>query len=544
MVQPFQLPDNYVPTYNYDWSGANVPAGATPYDQFDFSSYLQSRPDVATNVGYTGRGQYGPDYNLTPYDTIYAHYLGRDARDPSISVNDPGTYGSFSIPEDQIQSRRDAIARQTAIAPYLNEQGVIDPSLLGGQYTDASTIPPEVLAKRKEIRDKGFLGEWGSGRAQDFLANNYTGAVDVYGRPTIKGYQMDEYLAPSLKPGTEFTPTLISERPGQTLDASQYQLSPGALSPTATRAGFTGAAAPVATDAASYDATNVAITPEATMRGQLEDLMKGFEGGKVPAWAAPQIRSAQQMLAARGMGASSIAGAAVFQAAMEAATPIAQNDAAIHAQALFTNAAAQNAAKQFNAQSKQQNDQFFANLKATVDQFNADQKNAIERFNAGEANEMARFSATLTNMREQFNMNNRIQIDQANAVWRQNIDTINTATQNAANQFNAANLLNISNTSMNNLWQEWRDMADYTFTAGENEKARQHQIALFTMQNQAWFQRLDAQQQSAFSAGLGSLIGTVFGNTDFGDIFDFIGGGDRGTGSTDTGKGDSTFLAT
>ena len=71
---------------------------------------------------------------------------------------------------------------------------------------------------------------------------------------------------------------------------------------------------------------------QATVQGQLETLMAQFEGGNRPAWAAASMRNAMSTLAARGLGASSMAGQAVIQAAMEAALPIAQMDAQVQAQ--------------------------------------------------------------------------------------------------------------------------------------------------------------------------------------------------------------------
>jgi len=65
----------------------------------------------------------------------------------------------------------------------------------------------------------------------------------------------------------------------------------------------------------------------ASVQDELAGLMAQFEGGDTPAWAAGSMRKASQMLAARGLGASSMAGQAVIQAAMEAALPIAQIDA-------------------------------------------------------------------------------------------------------------------------------------------------------------------------------------------------------------------------
>lgn len=75
------------------------------------------------------------------------------------------------------------------------------------------------------------------------------------------------------------------------------------------------------------------VTREQTVQGQLAGLMAQFEEGKpAPAWAAGAMRNAQAMLNARGIGASSMAGQAIVQAAMEAAIPIAAQDAGTYAQ--------------------------------------------------------------------------------------------------------------------------------------------------------------------------------------------------------------------
>jgi len=73
-------------------------------------------------------------------------------------------------------------------------------------------------------------------------------------------------------------------------------------------------------------------TTQAMVQGQLDGLMQQFVGGNTPAWAAGAIRNANAAMAARGLGASSLAGQAIVQAAMESALPIAQADAAIQAQ--------------------------------------------------------------------------------------------------------------------------------------------------------------------------------------------------------------------
>ena len=71
------------------------------------------------------------------------------------------------------------------------------------------------------------------------------------------------------------------------------------------------------------------VTADMTVQGQLNTLLKDFDAGKPPAWAASTMRSAMAILSARGLGASSMAGQAVIQAALEAATPIAAADAKV-----------------------------------------------------------------------------------------------------------------------------------------------------------------------------------------------------------------------
>tara|TARA_A100001015_G_C15039072_1_gene738316 strand:+ start:600 stop:2264 length:1665 start_codon:yes stop_codon:yes gene_type:complete len=65
----------------------------------------------------------------------------------------------------------------------------------------------------------------------------------------------------------------------------------------------------------------------ATTRGQLKLLEKDFEGGKIPPYAAGPIRAANAQMLARGIGASSMAGQAILQAAMESSVQVAMQDA-------------------------------------------------------------------------------------------------------------------------------------------------------------------------------------------------------------------------
>jgi hypothetical protein len=76
----------------------------------------------------------------------------------------------------------------------------------------------------------------------------------------------------------------------------------------------------------NFEAATGAPSTDATVQGQLTGLMEQFEGNEPPAWAAGAMRQATATMAARGLGASSMAGQAIIQAAMESALPIAQMD--------------------------------------------------------------------------------------------------------------------------------------------------------------------------------------------------------------------------
>ena len=120
-------------------------------------------------------------------------------------------------------------------------------------------------------------------------------------------------------------------------DASQFQQD---VAKAATRADITDPeqveAAAKRQEAAQFVENIVAQSANpsasATVAGQLSNLLGDFDVSNPPSWAAGAMRAATAEMARRGMGASSIAGQAIVQAAMESALPIAQADASIFAQ--------------------------------------------------------------------------------------------------------------------------------------------------------------------------------------------------------------------
>jgi hypothetical protein len=380
---------------------------------------------------------------------------------------------------------------------------------------------------------------------------------------------------------------------------------------------------------------------QATVQGQLAQLTANFDSQNPPAWAAGALRNATAQMAARGLGASSIAGQAIVQATIEAALPIAQADANVTAQfeaqnlsnrqqramlaaqqraqflgqefdqsfqarvqnaakisdianqnftaeqqvqlensnlantmnlnnlsnkqalvvaqasalanmdlsnlnnrqqasvqnaqsflnmdmanlsnqqqtemfkaqqrvqSLFTDQAATNAARQFNASSQQQVDQFFANLATQVQQFNASQVNAQEQFNAGQRNTVERFNAELNNQRDQFNAQNQLVISQNNAQWRREIATADTAAVNRANELNAASILDVSKTAYDNLWQYYADTMEWAWTSADNQLDRITDMAIAELTADTNLATQQMSNDSAAGGAIGSLIGTL-----------------------------------
>lgn len=344
----------------------------------------------------------------------------------------------------------------------------------------------------------------------------------------------------------------IDATPGTMLDPSTGQVSgdtgydPSTIDPT--QPGMT-VGDPNAIDTATYQADQInqelqdtlgdleaqtaLPSDKATVRGQLEILMDDFQDG-APPWAQGAMREATAIMQARGMGASSMAGQAITQAALEAATVIAQQDANTFATfelrnldnrqqtaifkaqqriaGLFTDQAANNAAMQFNASSQNQTNQFMASLEQRAAEFNASQVAAIAEVNINAENASKQFNSQMKDMRERFNAQNSLIIAQANAQWRQNINTLNTAAQNEANRDYAQTVNAISTASLEQLWQRERDLMTFAFTASESGLDRELELLFADKQEELvrW------QQQQEEDAAKGYIFTRLASNVLFG----------------------------
>ena len=181
-------------------------------------------------------------------------------------------------------------------------------------------------------------------------------------------------------------------------------------------------------DEVNFEAATGSPSTDATVQGQLTGLMKDFEGGDPPPWAAGAMRAATAAMAARGLGASSMAGQAIIQAAMESALPIAQMDAATFSRF-----------EEQNLSNKQQAAMFAAEKRAEFLGLEFTQEFQSRVANASKISEIANINFTA----EQ-------QIALENARLTQEVDLANLNVASAKTLSDAAALTQVDLTNLNN----------------------------------------------------------------------------------------------
>jgi len=81
------------------------------------------------------------------------------------------------------------------------------------------------------------------------------------------------------------------------------------------------------TQPVEVQAAVAALPKEALVSSQMENLLAGIEENKTPVWARPAVAAVNQMMAQRGLSASTVGRDALFNAIIQSALPIAQSNA-------------------------------------------------------------------------------------------------------------------------------------------------------------------------------------------------------------------------
>ena len=254
---------------------------------------------------------------------------------------------------------------------------------------------------------------------------------------------------------------------------------------------------------------------KATVAGQLGTLTANFDASNPPAWAAGTLRAIQAQMAQRGLGASSMAGQAMIQGALESALPIAQADAQTNAAFESANLSNRQQRAMLSAQQRaqfigQEFDQAFqsrvqnsARIGDIADKnFTAEQSIALENSRAAntvnlnnlgnkQAMVMAEASA-LANM-DMSNLSNRQQAAVQNAQSFLQMDMANLSNQQQGEMFKAQQRVQSMFTD------QAADNASKQFNATSQNQTDQFFSSLSEQTNQ--FNATQQNAQSQFNAG-------------------------------------------
>ena len=256
-------------------------------------------------------------------------------------------------------------------------------------------------------------------------------------------------------------------------------------------------------------------TASATVAGQMTKLLADFDtvdasGNPVnPPWAAGAMRAATAEMVRRGLGASSIAGQAIVQAAMEAALPIAQADAQIFAR--FEGQ---------NLSNKQQMAVFYAQQRATAIGQEFDQTFQSRVMNAAKVSDIAdkNFTAqqqvqlensNIVNTMNLTNLSNKqaVQMSEIAALAQLDIVNLSNRQQSAVQEAQAflqkdmTDVTNAQQTTIFNAQQRIQSM----FTDSAADNARQQFNASSDNQSNQFFANLTTQT-SQFNAAQKNAI--------------------------------------
>ena len=173
-------------------------------------------------------------------------------------------------------------------------------------------------------------------------------------------------------------------------------------------------------------------------------------------------------------------------------------------QAAFTDAAQENARRQFNAKNELQVEEFYDELGSQIESANANREASMNQFNVSQENAINQFNMQMRDSRDKFNSNMKFAIDQSNVTWRRDVNTANTAVQNETNRINVQNQYNAEQAALNMLWQNYRDNASFNFQKIENMLNRKHQTGMMALEY-SYNQDLLSQQEKG---DLMELLGT------------------------------------
>jgi len=487
-------------------------------DMGGFDQYLNDNPDKKQKMdNYTTRARQMADGGM-----VKKYNEGGDATTVSLQQYDPRVLNQQYIPQQPDYTGQDITQVQAALAktPGLPTGATVVPtgtqltagqlvSPYSGQVAGSLALPTALAATEQAMMPM-------TGQAALMSPVEAAGAIGATVDQT-QAAQLGQVAAitAAQQEGTSVANVEAAQGTGILMDNPvQRQIQDGEL--------ISGVAN--AQTAAAFNeeiqAATATPTKQATVQGQLETLMAQFEGGETPAWAAGSMRNAMATLSARGLGASSLAGQAVIQAAMEAALPIAQMDAQTQSQFEQQNLSNRQQRAILAAQQRAQflGQEFDQAFQARV--ANAAKVSDVANMNFTAEQQVALENSRIANTMNLTNLSNSQAMVMAEASALANLDMSNlnnrqqAAVQNAQN-FLQADLTNLSNQQQTELFKaQQRVQSLFTDQAALNAAQQfnatsQNQVDQFfasLQSNTAQFNASQANAQAQFNAGQVNVI--------------------------------------
>lgn len=504
--------------------------GSPQQDEMD--NFMAASPQAATQMGqYSKMAQQQLDGKpisptspqnfanggLTAADIFRASDTAGDfvrRRDLHATTSSPSRSSAAPAPPAQQQTARvtelpntvvsdpAAITRRAEVGQVQNvERGIIDPA--AGQAGAA----PQVDAAQAGPATEATVGD----RFDPAQVEAVTVADDVrQATDDLQAARQDE-LSQTVDPA-EMDPETLAQLNLQAEQANQTrveQVNPRELQPGEAVSG-SAVDMQAAEAALQVEAAQANPSQAATVRGQLSELMQDFEGGQTPPWAAGAMRQANAAMAARGLGASSMAGQAIIQATMEAAIPIAQADAQTYAQFELTNLNNRQQTVMFAAQERAKflGQKFDQEFQTRV--LNAQKISDIANVNFTAEQQVALENARLAQSTNLANMNARNAKQLADAAAMSQMELANLNNRQQAQVQNAQNFLqldlaNLSNEQQTAIFRTQQNVAAmFNDQAAENaaqqfNAASENQVNQFFTDLQATVSQFNAEQKNAMA---------------------------------------------
>ena len=485
-------------------------------------------------------------FNATPEKTVvdlYRNYLGREPDPEGLE---------YWLNEIRKGASLDGVREAFANTPEFKEKNPTltkipppppaPPPRTDGKTTlpTGRTIPPPVKPTAPQVtpqtitaeQDQFMATELAPAQATTAQATQATTAQAGAPTPTAAATMQAAQAAPSVQAATQ------QMQPAQGTVSQQAQVQAAQMEPTSTAVGQLQAAQGVAREVtgaptrtmvagemiegptvdraqvertlAQAEAAQGVVTEDMTVQGQLAKLTSNFEAGNPPAWAAASLRNATAQMSARGLGASSLAGQALVQAALEAALPIASADAAIYQQMGMQNLSNRQQVAMLTAQQRAQflGQEFDQAFQTRVT--NAARVADIANMNFTAQQQVALENARLAQTMDLANLNNQQAIVMANAAQIANLETANLNNRQQEAVLNAkafldmdmANLSNLQQTEMfksQSIVQSLLTDASATNAARQFNATSENQTNQFFANLTAQVKQFNAQQTNAMS---------------------------------------------